>query len=547
MWLAAGGFPARASKPRLRVERVDHRRCAEHGLVTIYAIEVELEGLLRRRRTSDYKLFSQAGKLLARRVEHGTTFAATKRPLYISFVLQRTKTYAKAFPAIKKGLVDLVRESPRHSKFSLVSYDDQAKLVVASVDKQAITRAIEQLELARETTDRSLVTALRVALGKTFQPPKGARALLVVVSDGVDSFPEWDRFRKVGQQACRQGAPIYTLAYSPSDERGPLLNLGEISKRSRGWLRWAQRAGQIRGELANLQKELGAMRLLTYRLPNRCQKEQSVKLSAGVLESRPIVIAASRATAERGDEKMGATTPNAEQRPPVRVVWLVVGLSGAMVAIGLVTFFVLRGRRRLAGTGELPRPTALLRLAHEDAGAQSLKDENGQRRDGPTDDDDTGPASASEALAARHRRGGSSRAEAEDDGPATLQEALAVRQRRSAKATGPLPLPEPTPPTPVSYGLWGVGFDYRVLIPSTGARIGSDRRYCTVVVPVEWQTAAVHADLGLVDGQLTIRDLKSGVVTLVNGKPVGQIVLLPGDVVQLGPVLRLQVVSSRST
>jgi hypothetical protein len=48
----------------------------------------------------------------------------------------------------------------------------------------------------------------------------------------------------VGNEARGLNAAIFPVGYSPLDERGPLLNLGEIAKRSGGTFRWAQQAAE---------------------------------------------------------------------------------------------------------------------------------------------------------------------------------------------------------------------------------------------------------------------------------------------------------------
>ena len=63
--------------------------------------------------------------------------------------------------------------------------------------------------------------------------------------------------------------PIHTIAFSPTDERGPLLNLGEVSKRSNGTFRWAKTADDLRAQIDTLTDELNKQYVLTYKIDAR--------------------------------------------------------------------------------------------------------------------------------------------------------------------------------------------------------------------------------------------------------------------------------------
>ena len=82
--LAAG--TGRASRPRLRLEHVDARRCNRDGAVEVYFTDVELEGTLRRRSSTRYRLVLD-GKELDLRPAGASTFDKTARGLHLALVV----------------------------------------------------------------------------------------------------------------------------------------------------------------------------------------------------------------------------------------------------------------------------------------------------------------------------------------------------------------------------------------------------------------------------------------------------------------------------
>src|SRR5262249_14900165 len=91
------------------------------------------------------------------------------------------------------------------------------------------------------------------------------RRLIVLVSDGLNFKMDRDTFRKLGTEARAANVPIHSLAYSPGDERGPLLNLGELSKRSNGTFRWAQKQDDLAAQLGTLADEVRKQYVLTFK------------------------------------------------------------------------------------------------------------------------------------------------------------------------------------------------------------------------------------------------------------------------------------------
>jgi hypothetical protein len=107
-------------------------------------------------------------------------------------------------------------------------------------------------------------------LKKAKTQPEGRplRKIIVVIGDGRDRAGDRERVTKVGLRAAKEGVRIHTFAYSPTDQRRPLLLLGELSKRSFGTFRWLQRgqADSWTPKFTQLEDEINRQYVLTYYL-----------------------------------------------------------------------------------------------------------------------------------------------------------------------------------------------------------------------------------------------------------------------------------------
>lgn len=335
------GFAAEARKPRLRIERVDAARCAE-GIIDVHGVEVELEGVLRARRLSEYRLVLDGKQ--GSRAERVTTFGKSGRPLYVVLLVQASESYGPALKAIKRGLELLVAALPRETRYALLAYHAEVEQLTARAPKRRVSSALDRLQPREGTTDLALLAGLRRGLKAAQASTAGARRLLIVISDGMDRMPDWAAFRRLGKRALKAGVPIFSVAFSPIDERGPLLNLGEIAKRSRGMLRWARKVEQIGPQLRNLGRAISGQLLLTFRMPDRCAAAHRVQLAAGALLSNPFPLparvgqAAAKAEGQRKSEQGAGSHP-----------WRWVALGALLLlAVGVLagmTFWLVRGMR----------------------------------------------------------------------------------------------------------------------------------------------------------------------------------------------------------
>ncbi|HEY1587894.1 MAG TPA: FHA domain-containing protein, partial [Polyangia bacterium] len=180
-------------------------------------------------------------------------------------------------PRVRVLLIDYGADMTPHSPFRPAAALD-GELDDLSPDGEA-----GDLALSRA------VDAAIVQLNKPRPDGKTARRLVVVISDGLNSQMDRKTFKMLGDAAAHARVPIHTIAFSPTDERGPLLNLGEVSKRSNGTFRWAKTADDLRAQIDTLSDELNKQYVLTYKVDTRSLEGRTFQLSCEDLTSNALV------------------------------------------------------------------------------------------------------------------------------------------------------------------------------------------------------------------------------------------------------------------
>jgi hypothetical protein len=125
--------------------------------------------------------------------------------------------------------------------------------------------------------------------GESLPPPRKA---IVVLSDGMNQLMDRKTFRRVGDLLRQSGVPLFPIAFSPRDDRGPLLNLGELAKRSLGTFRWAQKDTDLKEQFQNLSEELKKNHVLHFaakKLSLDDLRTSQFALQCGDLKSNPIM------------------------------------------------------------------------------------------------------------------------------------------------------------------------------------------------------------------------------------------------------------------
>ena len=378
------GSLAWASKTRLRLERVNPSDFASDGTLRVYASLVELEGTIDDDKAAPEFNLLVDGQPAGKPVKM-TRFSAAKDPLDLVLLVESSALYGpptvQAPPpppppvkTTKHGAHDrhhppapppAVTPPPPPAPTSDEQPLDQVKdamhqLLDALSPKWRVLvidyggdvtphppfrpasgaeSAIDDLSPDDESGDLHLVDAVHAALIELNRPQPGvtapARKLIVVVSDGLNSVMERKTFRALGEAAAKARVPIHSIAFSPTDDRGPLLNLGELSKLSNGTFRWAKSADDLRAQIETLADELNKQYVLTFDVGVHSLDGRKLALRCDDLVSNTIVF----------DPARFAGVKTSRDLP--WWAWLLAGLGVLAVIFGL---FARRPKKRFSTT-----------------------------------------------------------------------------------------------------------------------------------------------------------------------------------------------------
>lgn len=278
-----------ASKPRLRLERIDVSQCSPKGLINAYLSELELEGQLRIYPPADYRLVVNGDNQNTPPIQ-STTFANTNQGLRIAFIIQNAPSYARDLPLIKKHIQKFFDTLPVNARISIIVYASEARRIISQGNLRQVTIAMDHLNEEPEEMDLFLDRAILMGIHELREPRPDERRLLILISDGINHLPKRDIFRQLGDRARQEHIIIHPVGYSPIDERGPLLNLGEIAKRSGGTMRWATHAAQIGAELDNLGREIREQMVLTFEFHQQCAPTLRWQIKRAELLSNAIIV-----------------------------------------------------------------------------------------------------------------------------------------------------------------------------------------------------------------------------------------------------------------
>jgi hypothetical protein len=380
--LTTGSAISHAAHPTLRLERIDPLRFETDGQVRVFASVVELEGQVDDGKPAPSFELRIDGKSPLRPI-HVQPFRVSAVPLDLVLVietsalygvqklpeaapgdvLRRTPTKQRGKPShpspapdvqrlkngtgdvpldrVKEALTALLESRAAKTRVLVIDYGGEVTAHAPFREASAAGGAIDELAPDGESGDLHLVDAVRSALVELNRPREKsedgatARRLVVVVSDGLNAQMDRKTFRALGDAAAQSQVPIHSIAFSPSDDRGPLLNLGEISKRSNGTFRWARNADELKAQIETLADELDKQYVLTFQLPVDTLTGHTFELSCEDLRSNPLRY-------EEGKSVFGYTGVIARRS----VLWLVVEIVGLIVGTLLLLAVAVTIRRR---------------------------------------------------------------------------------------------------------------------------------------------------------------------------------------------------------
>ena len=202
------------------------------------------------------------------------TFGETDGALAIVIVVQSTLDYQEVLPVIAETLDATLMAAldEKTTQAAVLPYGEAIGTGKLTPLKGARAR-VTQLSQDGTAGDPALLETVERALlmlkkAKTEPEGRALRKIILVIGDGRDRAGDRERVTRLGDRAKKEGVRIHTFAFSPTDQRRPLLLLGELSKRSLGTFRWLQR-GQADSwipKFAQLAEEIEKQYVLTYYL-----------------------------------------------------------------------------------------------------------------------------------------------------------------------------------------------------------------------------------------------------------------------------------------
>ncbi len=368
--------PARAAKEFARLERVDVEPYVDDlARVRVFLTLAHLQGsLIDKIAAKDLVL--AIGKEKSDALPWIAPWDTAGDELQIVLVVEVSTSYAGALDALKPAGVAFLKDLPKGTRVAVIPYGIKTGRAAKLGDLSAAQRQWKKLRADEEEGSLGLVAAVdravKLLAGTAPEEPRnGVRRMVVVISDGIEGLAEDERneeqqkairkkVRKVAKAAADAGVTIHTIGFSFFDDRAPLRNLGELSKKTTGTFRWAKTQEAIGPHLDNLKLEIKKQLVLTFFVPIDALAEgKSIQVqckSAACGEQLPLLSNTRPAPEAKcgGEACAGACMLGECMRLEASRgwswwVWLLGGL-GVVAIIGIGVAIKGRGEK-------LPRPT----------------------------------------------------------------------------------------------------------------------------------------------------------------------------------------------
>lgn len=293
---------ATAGKPRCRLERVDLSAFDDSGQIKVIGNVVELEGqLVSGKPAKDFRL-QVNGKTVAR-ADKLEPFERSGQDLYIALLVEISALYAPAIDKIKDTLKEFLEALPPRAKVKLILFGYEIEQQPTFMPAGAVSPLIDDIN-PDDQGDVQLINAINAGLAalnkvmpgkdKSGKPAPPPRKVMVVLSDGLNQLMDRKSFKRVGDLLKHSNVPLFPVAFSMRDDRGPLLNLGELAKRSSGTFRWAQADDKLKEQFGTLVEELRQSHVVTFpgkKLDLDDLQRANFTLLCGELKSAPFSLA----------------------------------------------------------------------------------------------------------------------------------------------------------------------------------------------------------------------------------------------------------------
>ncbi|HLU67082.1 MAG TPA: vWA domain-containing protein, partial [Kofleriaceae bacterium] len=358
-WPSAAG----AAGPRLLLDRVEVEPSpfGELARVRLHVTAVQLEGAVIEAGSEPFVLTINGSR---RREPHLVGRYAGSGGATAVMVIVATGWEMEAdLDALSDAARRVVAGLPPDSQVGVVSYGESVEGGHRLGTPSAAEASLQRLSADPAPADPQLLAALERAittLHRAERKNEGAplRKLIVLLSDGKDVDPEPSRYRAIGERAEREGIRIHSLAFSPVDNRRPLLGLGELSKRSGGTFRWVRSREGFRSQVSTLLDEINRQYVLTWFLPpdqvmNRRLAVSYRDLTSNEVRVREVSCAGQTCAAGQLCARGRCIAIGGGGRRGV-FGWILLiggGLLGAVIVLGLAGAVIGRMRRSAAPAG----------------------------------------------------------------------------------------------------------------------------------------------------------------------------------------------------
>lgn len=355
--LASLPLQAGASKPRCRLEQVDLDPFEKHKQIKVVGGRVELEGTLTPDQPPPVHRLLVSGKTVAK-AEKVEPFERSGRDMYIALLIENSALYTPSIEKIKEAVKEFLDSMPPRVKVRLILYGYEIEQQPNFMPAPAVTSLIDDIN-PDDQGDVQLLKAISAGLaalnkiqpghGKDGKPLPLPRRLMVVLSDGLNELMDRKSFRRTGDLLRQSNVALFPIAFSPRDDRGPLLNLGELAKRSAGTFRWAQKDENLKEQFQNLSEELRQTPVFTFtnkKLDMDDLRMATFGLQCAELKSQPFAFS--------------GVPPKKPSRWWLWLIGIPMGLVGLWGLAMLAAFLLKRRAAKLgisiATPGTAPRP-----------------------------------------------------------------------------------------------------------------------------------------------------------------------------------------------
>ena len=194
--------------------------------------------------------------------------------MYIALLIENSALYAPSIEKIREAIKEFLESMPPRVKVRLILYGYGIEQQPNFMPAQAVTPLLDDIN-PDDQGDVQLLRAISAGLtalnkvqpgkdkeGKPLPEPRKLDGVLL--SDGLNELMDRKSFRRTGDLLRHSNVALFPVAYSPRDDRGPLLNLGELAKAIKRHLPLGAEGREPQKQFQNLSEELRQTPVFTF-------------------------------------------------------------------------------------------------------------------------------------------------------------------------------------------------------------------------------------------------------------------------------------------